>query len=147
MIKALFADKLKIKSSVLADIYNIIKDDKITYVISSLVLNGEEKNGKISISLGRNDEFYFGENITFSGLLETPENLEDFPYQEYLKMKGVYSLLKRARVIHHEKANPSFYTYIFTFKRFIENTTGKVVPEPHASFLNGLLFGSKKVHF
>jgi competence protein ComEC len=59
-------------------------------------------------------------------------------------MKGVFVILKNPKIINRELNENGFYVFIFRFKLYVENKVKKLLKEPHASFLNGLLFGSKK---
>jgi len=84
----------------------------------------------------------YGDRVRIEGFLETPPVLEEFSYREYLARQGVYSLIERAQVtLLAERQASSLLHYLFALKRYAHATIGRILPEPQASLLTGILLG------
>ncbi|MBU0767393.1 ComEC family competence protein [Patescibacteria group bacterium] len=90
-------------------------------------------------------EFDYGDGVEVTGKLERPEPIEDFHYDRYLSRYDVYSVMYRARLtrIDEGHGNP-FFAVLFKTKQSFEYQINRLYAEPHASFLAGLLTGSRK---
>jgi len=90
----------------------------------------------------RYPEYHYGDRLKISGLLETPPEFEDFSYREYLERKGIYSLLYRPHITRIGSGEGSpFWSAIFEIKDRARNLIARLVPEPEASLLQGILLG------
>jgi len=102
-------------------------------------------------------EYQYGDKVTVSGVLEKPGTIETFHYDRYLSRYGVYSVIYRAhvrsdsqkkgsRLVHSQLSilNYQFFKRLFGIKQRFENQINKLYAEPHASFLAGLLTGSRR---
>ena len=84
----------------------------------------------------------YGDRVRIEGFLETPPVLEEFSYREYLARQGVYSLIERAQVtLLAERQASSLLHHLFVLKRYAHATIGRILPEPQASLLTGILLG------
>ena len=101
-----------------------------------------EADGLVLVKAGRYPRRKYGDRVRVEGLLESPPIFEEFSYREYLARQGVHSLVQRAQVtlLAENQANPLLY-YIFTFKRRAQSTIARILPEPQAALLTGILLG------
>ena len=84
-----------------------------------------------------------GDIIKFTCALQKPEPFEGFAYDKYLLSRGISqqcSRLKNVRIIAGES---SITRSIFSLKETFSQTINKLFPEPHASFLAGILYGER----
>lgn len=108
----------------------------------------EDVHGKVLVSDYRNFPLYeYGDRVSIRGLLERPEPIEDFRYDHYLARYGIYAVIYRANILALS-SQLSFLQKIkrslYTFKVITEDRLNSLYPEPHASFMAGLLTGSRK---
>ncbi|MEK7136991.1 MAG: ComEC/Rec2 family competence protein [Patescibacteria group bacterium] len=87
----------------------------------------------------------YGDEVMIKGVLEHPEPFDDFAYDRYLSRYGIYAIISRAEVQMLSSGHDSALlgTLIKLRERF-EAQINRIMPEPHASFLAGLLTGSRR---
>ena len=85
----------------------------------------------------------YGTKVEVNGRLETPPQNEEFSYKAYLARQGIHSLisLPTITVLAEDQGN-LFYQVIFTFKSQAEATIQRLLPNPHAALLTGILLGN-----
>ena len=112
--------------------------------VPSARLDGLELDvdGLVLVKADRYPQRRYGDRVRVRGLLETPPVFEEFSYQEYLARQGIHSLIQRAQVtpLAENQANPLLY-YLFTFKRHAQSVIARILPEPQAALLTGILLG------
>ncbi|MEK7121755.1 MAG: ComEC/Rec2 family competence protein, partial [Patescibacteria group bacterium] len=100
----------------------------------------------------------YGNKLSVNGALKTPQNfVEDFDYITYLKKEGIRTVMSFPKItserydslIYHnmgffEKAKISLYKKIFGLKNKFELAINRSISEPNASFVNGILLGSRQ---
>ncbi len=98
--------------------------------------------GLVLVKADRYPQRRYGDRVRVEGLLETPPVFEEFSYQEYLARQGIHSLIQRAQVtpLAENQANPLLY-YLFIFKRYAQSVIARILPEPQAALLTGILLG------
>ena len=110
----------------------------------SLQLKGSTQpmTGLLLVRAPRYPGYFYGDRLSVSGKLETPPVLEDFSYKDYLARFGIYSLVRRPRLelIESNQGNP-FWAAMLTFKARAAQTINRILAEPYASLLNGILLG------
>ena len=94
-------------------------------------------------------DYAYGESIAAKGKLERPKPIDDFAYDRYLSTQDIYAIMPRAQIsaAHPEQENSTFEVLFGTLisLRFItEDRISRLLPEPHASLLAGLLTGSRR---
>jgi competence protein ComEC len=101
-----------------------------------------EVEGLVLVKADRYPQRHYGDRVRIEGLLETPPVFEEFSYQEYLARQDIYSLIQRAQItlLAENQANPLRY-YLFAFKRYAQSTIARILPEPQAALLTGILLG------
>jgi len=87
----------------------------------------------------------YGDTIEVTGMLEKPERTEDFAYDQYLSRFGIYAL-QTAQWIDpvSQSGGNAVYAALIRWRETVERRITLLLPEPHASFLMGLLTGSRK---
>jgi len=87
-------------------------------------------------------DFRYGDRICAEGKLQTPTNIEEFDYREYLARQDVYSLMSRPRVtVLARDQGFAPLAWLYSFKARAKNVIGQILPEPQASLLTGILLG------
>src|SRR3989344_2703783 len=95
----------------------------------------------------------FGDFIEVQGKLELPQNFsEDFDYITYLKKDGIKLILffpeietaGKTQIDFSENIKLNIYRKIFAVKEKFEKAINLSIPEPNASFINGILLGSRQ---
>ncbi|HIC93814.1 MAG TPA: ComEC family competence protein, partial [Anaerolineae bacterium] len=124
-------------------------DVRATYVnlrvaAEELEIEGREREvrGLVLVRAPRYPEYRYGDELRVEGLLTTPPEFEDFSYRDYLARRGIHSLLRRPRIalLARGRGNP-FRAALLAFKRRAQATIARILPEPQASLLTGILLG------
>ncbi|MBU1992247.1 MAG: ComEC/Rec2 family competence protein [Patescibacteria group bacterium] len=120
---------------------------KLTISVDTLEVDAKtfDVRGKVLLNLPRYPEYAYGDELSVRGHLETPAEDENFSYKNYLARYDVYSVMGRPYIELISTGNGNFfYTSIYSFKARFSNLLNKIFSEPAASFLAGLLLGSRK---
>lgn len=95
-------------------------------------------------------EFYFGDTVILQGAIELPGVIDNtFAYDKYLSRYGVYAVMYSGSI--NSAINPAplstlqkMWRLLLAVKQKFESQINKIFPEPHASFMAGLLTGSRR---
>lgn len=97
------------------------------------------------ITIRRYPEFKIGDDLKIQGVLQKPENYSDFDYVSYLAKNDIYSTFSFPLI---EKTGESkgnkLKIFLSRAKHSFEKNIDIALPEPHASFLKGLLLGERE---
>lgn len=99
---------------------------------------------RILIATDRWKEVSLGDTVRFSCLFERPENFsEEFDWRMYLASRNVRALCKKADTffVTEEK---TFFGYLGSVRRALEESVNRSVEQPYAALGNGLLFGGSE---
>lgn len=98
--------------------------------------------GNILIKLPRDSEARFGDVIEGRFELEEPKNPDGFDYKFYLATQGVFYTAKSSsfKVVEHKIGLLSWFSEV---RVAASSRIRKVLPEPHASLVAGLLWGER----
>ena len=116
--------------------------------------SGEEvvsASGKILVITEHYPAFQYGDIVTVRGKLGKPQNFSsgdtgrEFDYVSYLRKDGIgyrmfYPELVRTGV---GGGNPA-QAALFSIKQSLMRSVSRVLPEPHASLVGGMVFGAKR---
>lgn len=94
----------------------------------------------------------FGDQLEIRGKLELPVNFSEFDYITYLKKDGIRTIIFYPKDIEktdvalglRDKLRVMIYHNIFVFKNKFQNAIDLSVSEPNASFINGILLGTRQ---
>ena len=92
-------------------------------------------------------EFQYGDPVIVSGTLEKPQPIETFRYDHYLSRYDIYSVIYRSSLRNNSDRPPAKFLplrMMYSVKSRFEKQINRLYPEPHASFMAGLLTGSRK---
>ena len=110
----------------------------------SLALDDQEYavTGTVLVRAPHYPEYRYGDRLEIEGLLETPPEFEDFSYRDYLARHGIHSLLRRPRINLLARHQGNFFSAkLYAFKGRAQATIARLLPEPQASLLTGILLG------
>jgi competence protein ComEC len=110
----------------------------------SLAIQGQARpvRGTVLVRAPRLPEYRYGDRLRVTGPLETPPELEGFSYRAYLERKGVYSWIPRPQIERLASGQGSpFWTILFAVKDRARDAIARLVPEPEASLLQGIVLG------
>jgi competence protein ComEC len=99
--------------------------------------------GKVLVRTFRFPVIAYGTRLEMTGRLETPPEDEEFSYKDYLARQGIHSLmaLPRVTVLAEGGGNP-LHRRIFAFKGQAQATINRLIPDPQAALLSGILLGN-----
>jgi competence protein ComEC len=107
-------------------------------------LDGEPRpvSGLVLLNTQRYRAIEYGALVTATGRLETPQNFGDFDYRAYLARRDIYSVMAWPEI----SATPDERTFalfrtIFGLKAEAKATISRLIPEPEAALLTGILLG------
>lgn len=95
----------------------------------------------------------FGDQLAIRGTLKLPQNFTDFDYITYLKKDGIRTTLFFPKIERYnnelsldfwDNSRLSLYKRIFEIKEKFQEAINLSVAEPNASFVNGILLGSRQ---
>lgn len=119
---------------------------KTKYTVEVDSASGSALHGKV---LATDHSMYprhnYGDEVTVTGILEKPGQIEDFHYDRFLSRYGIHSVMYRASVKTLSSGHGNkFFAFLFKLKEKFESQINKLYPEPHASFMAGLITGSRR---
>lgn len=103
---------------------------------------GHPVHGTVLLRAPRFPEHHYGDRLRVSGLLQTPPEFEGFSYADYLARQGVYSFINHPQIdkVEPGQGNP-IWAGIYIVKDRARDAIGRLVPDPEASLLQGILLG------
>jgi competence protein ComEC len=101
-----------------------------------------EVHGLALVRTGRYPSYSYGDELEIQADLETPPELEDFSYRDYLARQGIHSMIDFPTItlVSQGHGDPLHRT-IYTLKDHLQQTISRLFPEPSASLLTGILLG------
>jgi len=123
----------------------IAKEPDIRENNVKLTIRPEKINGKILVTTNRYPEYQYGDKLKITGKLKNPsEDIGGFNYKNYLKKKGIYSVMDwpKIELVGVGFGNPVM-TLLFSFKDKFKETARTFIPPPEIGILEALVFGEK----
>lgn len=113
---------------------------------------------KVLITTNLYPEFKYGDFILVEGELQNPNNFDDFDYINYLAKDGIFSLvyypkiseiarndfLRPKEISFFENLKIGLFKNIFRAKKAFEGSVERIIAEPNAALINGILLGSRE---
>ena len=112
--------------------------------VSGIEVDGQEREvrGAVLVRAPRYPRYDYGDELEIAGLLETPPELEDFSYREYLARQGIYSVLWRPQITLIARGQGSApRRALLAFKSRAQKVIALILHEPQAALLTGILLG------
>lgn len=86
----------------------------------------------------------YGDRLLVEGLLETPPSDGPFSYRDYLARQGIHSVVRRAdTTLVAKRQVRGLGFWVPRLKRHLCASLGRLLPEPEASLLMGILLGDE----
>lgn len=136
-----------------------VRSDKVKYTVDVFAVYEDDEwkdsYGRLLVNGKRYPVYEYGDFIEIRGKIETPEKIDGFDYDNYLARYGIYSVMYRAGISKIEerldgdegwieKWKKNSLKKIFVFKNKFERELAEIYPEPHNSFMAGLILGSRR---
>lgn len=110
--------------------------------IHNLRLANQESEGRLLVSFPLYPEVFFGDHLAFVCTIQKPKPFGGFAYDRYLESQGIQALCDDPKyLIIESSSDRGFRSSLFDVKDFLSDRLVKLWPAPHASFLEGLMFG------
>ncbi len=125
------------------------REDKVRLEIEAqkiFIYNDWQKiSGKVLLTNYLFPEYQYGDYLQIACSLQKPEKINDFAYDKYLARYNIYSLCYYPKISKVEKGYGNrILAGIYKIKNYFVSKINQILPEPHSSFLAGLLIGAKK---
>ncbi len=118
---------------------------EFTILVKSLDNLTDSITGKILVKTRRYPAYQYGNVISVTGLVKQPYDSPTFKYSNYLSRFGVYSLMDYPEIVVTKPFDANwFLSFLYNLKNSFVAIINKILPEPAASFLAGLLFGIRQ---
>ncbi|MBI2669708.1 MAG: ComEC family competence protein [Candidatus Yanofskybacteria bacterium] len=109
---------------------------------------------RVSVTTELYPRYHYGDIVKIYGNVRLPENFNDFDYRAYLAKDSIYTTLFYPEIIitdnlgvqllsKYEYAKIAIFRKIFAFKGAFESSIARSIAEPNASFIGGILLGSR----
>ncbi len=103
----------------------------------------------VLLSASLDQDFRYGDEISFEGALEKPENFltdqgKEFDYVNYLKKDGIFYVMNypKIEIISHGNGNPVKNMLFYAKEKFL-NKMGLAIGEPESLLMGGLILGER----
>jgi len=98
--------------------------------------------GDALVFVQRYPQYSYGDLLRISGELETPPQLEDFDYADYLSHEGIYAtiLYPQIEITATGQGYPPLQ-WLHSLRSNMAHTLSQVLPEPQASLAQGIVLG------
>ncbi len=130
---------VRIAGTVVAEVQNTSYGQRIE--VDDLSVADESTGGKLLVYAEPFPVISYGDSIVFNCQPELPKPIESFRYDRYLQSQGILAICFRAQYLDIQSPGTGIISTLLSIKRVIVDRLAMIVPEPHASFLSGLLFG------
>lgn len=123
-----------------------VRDHYVNLTLSTELLENKEGQrpveGLVLVRAPRYPQYAYGDRLRIIGIPETPPVFSDFSYRDYLARQGIHSLIRRPHIelIERNQGHP-FWAAMLAFKGHASATINRILAEPYASLLNGILLG------
>jgi len=121
--------------------------DKTTHIRLSathIKLNDQwrDVSGTALLFVPRYPAYNYGDILLVAGMLETPAQLDDFDYRDYLAHQGIYSTMLYPEIqVQDTGAGSRPMQWIYSVRNRLSQTLARVLPEPQASLAQGIILG------
>ncbi|OJI07619.1 hypothetical protein BK004_00840 [bacterium CG10_46_32] len=122
-----------------------VRLDHQKLTISAHQVGHSDVMGRILVKTELYPEYQYGDELEVKCEISVPEQIEDFAYDIYLARYDIYSVCWRGAIkkLGSSKGNPVM-SAILTVKTEFMDSINKIISEPHAAFLAGLLVGARR---
>jgi competence protein ComEC len=121
--------------------------DTVTHIrLSASEIKQDNEWRKVSgdalIFVPRYPAYKYGDVLQATGRLETPPELDELDYKDYLAHQGIYSTMTypEIKILETGKGFKPL-EWVYWLREHISQTLAKVLPEPQASLAQGIVLG------
>jgi len=103
-----------------------------------------EVSGTTLLFVPRHPVYSYGDVLQVRGELETPPQLDDFDYKDYLAHQEIYSIMfyPEIEILEVGKGFKPL-EWIYSLRNSLSQTLAEVLPEPPASLAQGIILGMR----
>ena len=119
--------------------------DKTYLTVGGLEIENQKLSSKLLLSVGLFPEYEYGQKLNFEAKIQEPKDFDGFSYKNYLSRFGIDAVAYQPKIqIENNNSGSWVMSKLLKLKeRFIQNLNLSL-PEPHSSFMGGLLLGAKR---
>jgi len=124
-----------------------IRSDKQYLTVAVNKINGAAlpHPGLLRATLRRFPKWSYGTSIELKGQIKEPPTFDDFDYKNYLSRFGVSAVMYYPASENTETtAKNPLLNALYSLRLHFEDMVNKLLPEPQASLLAGLLLGARR---
>ncbi len=104
----------------------------------------QEVSGDALLFVPRYPTYEYGDVLLVKGKLETPPQLDDFDYEDYLAHQGIYSTMLYPEIEISERGKGvKPLEWVYSLRNGLSQTMAEVLPEPQASLAQGIILGKR----
>lgn len=134
------SSSIRVAGTVDAEVERRIDGQRV--VLNEVLYADESREGRLLVWTPLYPEISFGDRIVFNCRVQRPQPFNGFAYDTYLATKGIYAMCQNPQYIDVLASDRmSIIGVLLAIKGHALGTLRNILPEPHASFLSGLLFG------
>jgi len=101
-----------------------------------------EISGTALLFVPRYPAYSYGDMFLVTGELETPSQLDDFDYKDYLAHQEIYATMLYPAIEIIETGKGSIpLEWVYSVRNRLSQTMAKILPEPQASLAQGIILG------
>jgi len=102
----------------------------------------QEVSGTALLFVPRYPTYSYGDVLLVTGKPETPPQLDDFDYKDYLAHQGIYSTMLYPKIEILERGEGfKPLEWVYSVRNRLSQTLANVLPEPQASLAQGIILG------
>lgn len=122
--------------------YPTYRDGRTSFIVMTEMIESEKISEPILVYVYQADTFHYGDLVRLYGELKTPPDYPDFSYSDYLARQDVHAILPHtfSEINGYSAAHP-LKAALFDLRGRMEVQIPKLLPEPGASLLAGILLG------
>ncbi len=115
---------------------------KLTATDIKMAEEWREVSGTVLVFVPRYPAYEYGDTLLVTGKLETPPQLDDFDYQNYLAHQGIYSTMLYPQMAIVERGKGyQLLAWVYSVRNHVAQTLAEVLPEPQASLSEAIILG------
>ena len=101
------------------------------------------ESGRMIIYLERYPEYNMGDEISFDGKLNIPEDFDGFEYKNYLFAQEIFFIEYYPKVELIKKFDEDIYIKIASYRKSASEIVKKIFSQPQAGIINAMVLGEK----
>lgn len=112
-------------------------------------IDTQKADGTLLVVLPRETKIFFNDQVEVHGKITAPQTFETntghiFDYPSYLRVQGISALMQYATLNSVMSGGLSLQGTLFSIKHRFEQSLERLLPEPDASLMEGILLGERR---